>query len=104
MEAVGPLFGRYLNSPAAISESELRWEVGCPVPEGTTVAAPFEVRKIDEPLVVSAIVAGPHQQPKPSPELFQWIAKNGYVPVGPTMTNWLEGPATEMRIAVRPAT
>ncbi|MGD0787320.1 MAG: serine hydrolase [Terracidiphilus sp.] len=100
IQPMGPLFGRYLNSPAAVPESELRWEVGCPVPEGTTATAPFEVRKIDEPLVVSAVVEGALQQPKPWPELFQWIGKNGYVPVGPTMTNWLEGPATEMRIAV----
>jgi hypothetical protein len=81
----------------------LRWEVGFPVPEGTTAAAPFEVRKIDEPLVVSAIVAGPHSQAKPWPDLFQWIGKNGYVPAGPIMTNWLDGPATEMRVAVKPA-
>jgi CubicO group peptidase (beta-lactamase class C family) len=101
VKPMGPLFGRYLNSPAAVPENELRWEVGYPVPEGTTAAAPFEVRKIDEQLVVSAIVKGPHQQPKPWPDLFQWISKNGYVPAGPTMTNWLEGPATEMRVAVK---
>jgi CubicO group peptidase (beta-lactamase class C family) len=103
VKPTGPIFGRYLDSPAVVPENELRWEVGFPVPEGTTAAAPFEVRKIDEPLVVFAIVAGPQSQPKPWPELFQWIAKNGYVPIGPTMTNWLEGPATEMRVAVKPA-
>jgi CubicO group peptidase (beta-lactamase class C family) len=103
VKPTGQLFGRYLNSPAAIPENELRWEVGYPVPEGTTAAAPFEVRRIDEPLVVTAIVAGPHSQPKPWPDLFQWIGKNGYIPVGPTMTVWLEGPATEMRVAVKPA-
>lgn len=99
----GPLFGRYLNSPAAVPESELRWEVGVPVPEGTTADSPFEVRKLDDPLVVTANVTGPNSAPKPWPELFQWIEKNGYVPTGPTMTSWLDGPATEMRIAVRPA-
>jgi len=99
----GPLFGRYLNSPAAVPESELRWEVGVSVPEGTTADSPFEVRKLDDPLVVTAIVMGPNSAPKPWPELFQWIEKNGYVPAGPTMTSWLDGPATEMRIAVRPA-
>jgi CubicO group peptidase (beta-lactamase class C family) len=103
VKPTGPLFGRYLNSPAAVSENDLRWEIGFPVPEGTTAAAPFEVRKIDEPLVVFAIVAGPPSQAKPWPELFQWIEKNGYAPAGPTMTNWLEGPATEMRVAVKPA-
>jgi CubicO group peptidase (beta-lactamase class C family)/effector-binding domain-containing protein len=99
----GPLFGRYLNSPATVPESELRWEVGLPVPEGTTAASPFEIRKFDDPLMVTAIVAGPHTQPKPWPELFQWLGKNGYVPAGPTMESWLDGPSTEMRIAVKPA-
>jgi CubicO group peptidase (beta-lactamase class C family) len=98
----GPLFARYLNSPAAVPENELRWEVGVPVPEGTTAVSPFEVRKIDEPVVVTANVAGPHSQPKPWPELFQWIEKNGYVPAGPTMTCWPDDSTTEMRIAVKP--
>jgi CubicO group peptidase (beta-lactamase class C family) len=99
----GPLFGRYLNSPATVPENELRWEVGTPVPDGTTAASPFEVRKLDEPLVVTAIVAGPHSQPRPWPELFQWVEKNGYAPAGPTMESWLDGPKSEMRIAVKPA-
>lgn len=99
----GSLFGRYLNSPASVPERELRWEVGLPVPEGTAAVSPFEVRKFDDPLVVTAVVPGPHSAPKPWPELFQWIEKNGYVPTGPTMTTWLDDPATEMRIAVKPA-
>jgi len=99
----GPPYGRYLNSPATVPENELRWEVGIPVPQGTTAPSPFEMRTLDDPLVVTAIVQGPHSQPKPWPELFQWIEKNRYLPTGPTMESWLDGPQSEMRIAVKPA-
>jgi len=99
----GPPYGRYLNSPATVPENELRWEVGIPVPQGTAASSPFEMRTLDDSLVVTAIVAGPHSQPKPWPELFQWIERNGYHRAGPTMESWLAGPRSEMRIAVKPA-
>jgi hypothetical protein len=103
MALAGSPFGRYLNSPAATPEAELRWEVGFPVAGSPAVPRPFELRTLDDPLIVTASVPGPHAQPKPWPELLQWLERNGYVPVGPTMETWLDGPASELRIAVRPA-
>lgn len=99
----GPLFGRYFNSPATVSESDLRWEVGCPVSEQVAVASPFAIRMLDDSLIVTATVEGEHSAPKPWPELLEWIGHHGYVAVGPTMETWLDGPKSEMRIAVRPA-
>ena len=99
----GPPFGRYFNSPSTTAESDLRWEIGVPVLEGTEAVAPFEVRKVNDTLVASDTVVGAHSDPKPWPELMQWIAKNGYVASGPTMETWLAGERTEMSVAIKRA-
>jgi uncharacterized protein (TIGR02246 family) len=97
----GPPFARYFNSPESVSEAELKWEVGFPVPKGTTATAPFEVRDFPAETVAFAVVAGPYEASRPWPQFVQWAIEQGYQIVGPAMEIWMDGPKTEMRIAVR---
>lgn len=102
VKPLGPAFGRYFNSVEDVSEAALAWEVGFPVPQGTTAAPPFEVRDIADGTVVYAIVGGPHDSSRrPWPELGRWVAAHKHQPVGPAMEIWQDGPQTEMRLAVR---
>jgi AraC family transcriptional regulator len=99
--ADGP-FGRYHNSPAEVPPEGLSWEVGFPVPAGTEAPAPFEVRTIDDGTVATALVGGPHDAAeRPWAQLVEWAEKDGYQVAGPAMELWLDGPKTEMRVAVR---
>lgn len=100
----GPPFGRYLHDRTTTPEPDLRWDVGFPVADPPpTVPKPFELRTLDDALIATATVSGPHAEPRPWPALMQWIERNAYAPVGPTMETWLDGPASEMRVGVRPA-
>jgi uncharacterized protein (TIGR02246 family) len=102
VKPLGPPFGRYLNSPEQVPEAALAWEVGFPVPAGTTAEAPFEVRQIDDGLVAYAVIGGPRDgQDRPWPQLAQWAEKRNYTLSGPAMEIWSSETTTEMRIAVR---
>jgi uncharacterized protein (TIGR02246 family) len=99
----GPAFGRYFNSPDSVSEAELKWEVGLPVPKGTTAAAPFQVREFPAETVAFVVVGGPYEASRPWPQFVQWVTDHGYQITGPAMEIWMEGPKTEMRIPVSKA-
>jgi effector-binding domain-containing protein len=102
IEPLGPAFGRYYDDESEVPPTELRFEVGFPVAEGTTAATPLEVREIDDGTIVWAVVGGPHEAAnRPWPELEAWARTHGYSDDGPAMETWLDGPRTEMRMAVR---
>jgi effector-binding domain-containing protein/outer membrane lipoprotein-sorting protein len=99
----GVAFGRF--------ESESHWEVGYPVPAGTTSEPPFEVITLPGGPVASVVVKGPWGQNSAArwSRLLTWLGESGYVAVGPPTEVWSgddtnpNAQATEMRIAVAPA-
>jgi outer membrane lipoprotein-sorting protein/effector-binding domain-containing protein len=97
----GPAFGRF--------ESEAQWDVGYPVPAGTTPEPPFELVTLPGGQVASLVVEGPWGQRSAErwSRLVAWLGEHGYIAVGPPIEAW-SGDAnapgtqvTEMRIAVR---
>jgi DNA gyrase inhibitor GyrI len=46
LSPVGKPFFRYFNDDQIFPEEELLWEVGYPVPEGSTVRSPFEIKRL----------------------------------------------------------
>jgi AraC family transcriptional regulator len=100
-EPAGPPFNVYFNSPANVPESDLKWEVGFPVPKGTSASSPFEIRDFPEQTVAFAVIAGPYDAARPWRELIEWAMQQGYQIAGPPMEIWMEGPKTEMRIPVK---
>jgi len=100
---VGPPFGRY--------GSERNWDVGYPVPPGTSVEAPFQRISLPGTLTASAVVNGAWGQGSDA----RWAAfvksvlEQGYAPAGLPMEIWSgeDGQPgsqfTEMRITVMQA-
>ena len=103
VEPVGAPFGRYYDAPGTVPEAELRWEVGFPVAGSLVAGSPFQTRTLEDSNIAVVKVPGEHSSAKPWPMLLQWITGQGYRPAGPTMESWLDGPQTELRIAVERA-
>jgi len=88
---VGPMFGRYLNDAAQVREDKLRWEVGCPVPPGTTVAPPLELRSFAPQLVASVRARGLFtENSRIWPQFINWTTAHGYQPVDAALEVWTE--------------
>ncbi len=101
IQAAGPLFGRYYNSPGSVPEDQLRWEVGLPVTHETnSVPAPFERRDSPAALVASGMARG-----RDTAGLWRqiggWASGEGYRPSGPGMEIWLDNSRTEIRLPVQ---
>ena len=127
-----PMTGSYAQAPAALPRvgaylkaqgvtptgqpfgrfgSEQSWDVGYPVPQGTTAEAPLQVVSVAAAQVASATVTGPWG----ADSITRWSAfirsviEQGYAPAGPPMEIWSGGgadakpPSTEMRMAVTKA-
>jgi AraC family transcriptional regulator len=103
------VFGQYFNNPMQVTEEELLWEVGIPVPDGTEVEAPYEAKLIPGGLVAYVIHVGPYEESSAFwPAVYMWAGMNGYQPSGPAMEIWTgdpektgeEGPKTELRAPV----
>lgn len=99
----GAAFGRF--------ESESHWEVGYPVPPGTTTESPFDVVTLPGGPVASLVVNGPWGQDSAArwSRLLSWLGEHGHVAVGPPTEVWWgdathpDAQVTEMRISVAPA-
>jgi effector-binding domain-containing protein len=99
----GPAFGRFA--------SESHWQVGYPVPAGTTTESPFEVVTLPGGPTASLVVPGPWGQDSAArwSRLLGWLGEHGYLGVGPPTEAWFgdasepRAQVTEMRIAVVPA-
>jgi CubicO group peptidase (beta-lactamase class C family)/effector-binding domain-containing protein len=100
---VGAPFGRYYDAAGTVPDAELRWEVGLPVAGPVVADSPFEMRKLEDSNIAVVEVPGEHSATKPWPRLLAWIAEQGYRPAGPNVEFWLDGPRTELRIAVERA-
>jgi uncharacterized protein (TIGR02246 family) len=96
----GPPFGIFNNAPGSVPESELSWEVGFPVPAGTTAKPPFSVRKFPAETVAFAVIEAPYEAERPWQQFIEWVNGQGYQIMGSAMEIWMEGPKTEMRIPV----
>jgi AraC family transcriptional regulator len=108
---VGPPFGRYLNDPQQVAESDLLWEVGFPVGPGVEAPAPFEVRDLPGGQTAVLVHEGPYETSGAAwPVLLSWVSTHGYRPTGAAMQIFLgnaratgpEGPRTELRLPVAP--
>ena len=99
----GAPFGRYYNAAGTVPDADLRWEVGFPVAGPLVAGSPFEMHTLEDSNIAVVNVPGEHSSAKPWPTLLQWITGQGYRPAGPTMESWLDGPQTELRIAVERA-
>jgi effector-binding domain-containing protein len=96
----GPAFGLF--------ESESHWAVGYPVSTGASTERPFEVVTLPGGPVASVVVNGPWGRDSAErwSQMFSWLGRNGYIPVGPPTEAWTgdgtrpDSQATEMRIAV----
>ena len=99
----GAPFGRYYDAAGTVPDAELRWEVGFPVAGPVVAGSPFEMHTLEGSSVAVVEVPGEHSATKPWPRLLAWIAEQGYRPAGPNMEFWLDGPRTELRIAVERA-
>ena len=99
----GPPFGRF--------ESESRWEVGYPVPPGTTTESPFDLVTLPDGPVASLVVRGPWGQDSAArwSRLYSWLGEHGYIAVGPPTEAWSgdaahpDAQVTDMRVWVAPA-
>jgi AraC family transcriptional regulator len=101
VKLAGPPFGRYHNSPGAVPQDQLRWEVGMPVSGGSTaVAAPFQKHDYAAMTVAFTVVPG-RDTARAWSELSSWAASQGYVASGPAMEVWLDATKTEIRLPVR---
>jgi DNA gyrase inhibitor GyrI len=100
---VGTPFGRYFDDPDVSTEQNLRWQVGLFVARRPEAALepPFEVWTLGPGEEAWAVVPGPHEGARPWSHFLEKVAQSGYQPVGEAMELWLDGPRTEMRIAVQ---
>lgn len=97
---VGPPFGRY--------GSETNWDVGYPVPPGTSVETPFQLVSLPGGLTASAVVNGAWGQGSDArwAAFVQSVLEQGYAPAGPAMEIWSgenaqpDSQSTEMRMPV----
>lgn len=81
----GPMFGRYYSDPS-VGEENLVWEVGVPVPAGTTAEAPFQVKEIPGSLTAVHVHTGTMEEIGTAwGTLVQWAMTNGYQPLMPAM-------------------
>jgi effector-binding domain-containing protein len=101
----GPPFGRYFSDPS-VGEANLVWEIGFPIPAGTTVEAPFEVRDLPAASYAVHVHRGPIEELGTAwGSLIEWVMGNGYMPVPPAMQvfkgDLAAAPEVEMRIAVQ---
>ncbi len=102
VKSLGGPFGRFHNSPDEVGEASLRWEVGFPVPAGTHAAVPYEVREIPGGAVAYVVSGGPHEMAATQwAQFLDWVEERGYQVDGPATEIWLDGPKTEMRVAIR---
>jgi effector-binding domain-containing protein len=100
----GAPFGRYFSDPS-VGEANLVWEVGFPVPEGTAVEAPFEIRDLPATQAAVHVHQGPMEEIGQSwAKLVQWVVTSGYRPSGPAMQvfngDLMTAPEMELRLPV----
>ncbi len=97
-----PLFARYFSDPA-VGEANLVWEVGSPVPAGTTAEPPFEIKEIPAGLTVVYVHRGSYEQLGASwSALTQWAIAHHHMPSGPAIQVFrtLMPPELELRLPV----
>ncbi len=98
-----PLFGRYFSDPS-VGEANLVWEVGSPVPAGTTAQPPLEIKDIPAGLAVVYVHRGSYEELGASwSALTQWAIANGHQPSGAVLQffNTLMPPEIELRLPVQ---
>jgi hypothetical protein len=128
--AVGACFGVYPHDPDATRTADLKWEVGVRVIPGAplgygknlpieelpnqsaaglkglmlrmkTPAEPYKLR-IQEETTAAVLESTVERAPQDGLALFPWMAKNGYVQIGPTRMEYLshEGPPSQIKVRI----
>jgi len=95
IEVTGDLGGAFFDNPAVTPPEETRYEIRIPVAPGTAVPAPYEVM-VTEPMTTAAVLLiGDYKSIATRyPDIYTWIAENGYGPAGPLMEVYLEHPGS----------
>ncbi len=94
----GMPFGIYWNSPADTPVEQLKWDVGFALPAGNAPKPPLAIKKWDFTTMASLRyrgVFGGVDMDQAYGRLFQWIADNGYLAVGPMMEVFLNAPSPD---------
>ena len=103
----GPVFYRYLNDEMKVDKSDLQWDIGIEVPQGTVAEYPYEIRRFPAERVVTCTI-----QCKPDdiiPNVYGFAleyTREGLFPVGYPMRFVLQenddgSQKMEFRVAVR---
>jgi effector-binding domain-containing protein len=92
IEAEGPMFGIYYNSPADVPPELLEWEVGFPVTLAEEPQPPLVAKRWDYLEVVSTVYEGPYQSAEGTyEEMFRFIdSREDIDPAGPTLERFLD--------------
>jgi AraC family transcriptional regulator len=87
----GNFFGMYLNSPGQVKEEELQWRLGFPVIADSAVAAPLLKGECQATKIAVYLHVGPYEKVGDAyGKIFEFIGKNGFKAVGPTMEKYLD--------------
>ncbi len=89
-------FGIYYNSPGAVQEAELQWEVGFALSDSVGVQGALVLKKWPYTTIATVFfkrVFGDTTMSQLYQKLFAWVKEKGYVPCGPAMEKFLAPPS-----------
>ena len=93
LQPQGGLISIYFNDPNKVKESELKWAIGFPVADETTVKAPLKKAKYEKKKVLIYLHKGSYELlPKIYTKLKTYIEKNGLLMVFPSYEFYLNNP------------
>lgn len=93
LRPAGPPFGIFYDNPEEVSAKKCRSEVGVSIRGNVRSGKDIKVKKVPSATVARIVHRGPMKEyGKTYKKLNQWIAKNGYVWVGPSMEIYLSKP------------
>ena len=108
IKTTGLPFGRSFTDASKVLPSQYKWEIGCPVAEGTVADVPFMIRRVEGAKVASTILPGPPEPDYPWASFIIQVLIKGYLPALPATEIWHgdpvktgeEGPRMELQIPV----
>jgi AraC family transcriptional regulator len=94
----GMPFGIYWNSPADTPVEQLKWDLGFAAPPGGAPKPPLTLKTWPYTTMASLKfrgIFGSEEMGDAYARVYQWIAENGYQPVGPMMELFLNTPSAD---------
>lgn len=88
-----PIYGLYYNSPMAVSEEELEWEVGAAFIGDLEGDGDIEIKTVSQHDAVSSVFKGPYgEAASVYMDLIQYAANEGFQIAGPVLESYLNSP------------